>query len=75
MNGERSPLRITMKRLTPSLNVNGEAFLKQEDIHLVDEEEFVPETFEPVDAPEESKAEEQNAEKPAEAETESGQTV
>ena len=67
--------RTTLAQLETNVFPPDDTDGKQEDIHLVDEEEFVPETFEPVDAAEEPKTEEQSAEKPAETETESTQTT
>ena len=67
--------RTTLAQLETNVFPPDDTEGKQEDIHLVDEEEFVPETFEPVDAAEEPKTEEQSAENPAETETESTQTT
>lgn len=67
--------RTTLAQLETSVFPPDDTEGKQENIHLVDEDEFVPETFEPVDALEEPRTEEQNDENPVETEPESSQTT
>lgn len=62
--------RTTLSQLEANVFPPEDSEVKQEDIHLVDEDEFVPETFEAIDAPEEDTvdtadtAEESNTEDP-----------
>lgn len=63
--------RTTLTQLETNVFPPEDPEVKQEDIHLVDEDEFVPEAFEAVDAPQPDKTEEQNAEKAEETQPQS----